>query len=218
MSGRGRLSSIELLGEDYDDIVMWAAGELRERTQLQIDILGEFNRRLEARAHEVGDAFEPVSKSAFGRYSMRLARIARRLQYTREISRVLTERLQPGDTDNVTIALADAIKSAVFEAIGEAGEGGSSLMDLKFAGDALKNAVTAEKYSTERRARLEAEIAAKAEEQTRKAAAALAEQAAEAVAKAANEAGLSADRIAQLRRDFLGIREKPATNSGSSAS
>ncbi|MBT9293316.1 DUF3486 family protein [Prosthecodimorpha staleyi] len=211
-TGRGRLSSIELLGEDYDDVVLWAAGELRARNQLQIDILGEFNKRLQARAEEIGDDdFEPVSKSAFNRYAMRLAGIARRLEHTREISRVLTDRLQPGDTDTVTIALAEAIKTAVFEAIGEAGDAGMGMMDLKFAGDALKSAVTAQKHSSERRARLEAE----AQRQAEAMAAQLAKRAADAVEKAATEAGLSAAAIAQLRRDFLGIRPaKPAESAG----
>lgn len=212
-AGRGRLSSIELLGEDYDDIVMWAAGELRERKQLQLDILGEFNKRLQARSEEIGDeAFEPISKSAFNRYAMRLAGIARRLEHTREISRVLTDRLQPGDTDTVTIALAEAIKTAVFEAIGEAGDGGTSMMDLKFAGDALKSAVAAQKHSSERRAKLEAE----AQRQADALAAQLAKRAADAVEKAAAEAGLSKAAIAQLRRDFLGVRDKPKPTAGES--
>lgn len=164
MSGRGRLSSIELLGEDYDDIVAWAAGELRERRQLQIDILDELNRRLQARAEEIGDGdFEPVSKSAFSRYSIRLAKIARRLEHTREISRVLTDRLRPGDTDTVTVALAEAIKTAVFETIGEAGEAGLGLEDLKFAGQALASAVQAQRSSADLRRKLEASIKAKVE-------------------------------------------------------
>jgi hypothetical protein len=209
MIGRGRLSSIELLGEDYEDIITWAAGELRERTQLQIDILEELNRRLAARAEEIGDDFTPISKGAFSRYSVRLAKIARRLEHTREISRVLTDRLEPGDTDNVTIALAEAIKSAVFEAIGEAGESGTPLMDLKFAGDALKSAVAAQKVSSDRRAKLEAEIKARAEEEAKKAAAALAQQVADAVDEAATEAGISADRAAEIRFKILGIRQRP---------
>lgn len=209
--GRGRLSSIELLGEDYDDILTWAAGELRDRSKLQTDILGELNRQLQARAEGIGDTdFKPISRSAFSRYSVRLAGIARRLEHTREISRVLTERLQPGDTDTVTIALAEAIKTTVFEAIGEAGDAGLGMMDLNFAASALKSAVAAQKTSAENRQKIEAEIARKADEATRAAAAALAERAANAVTAVATEAGLSADTIAQLRRDFLGIRPKPA--------
>lgn len=199
MSGRGRLSSIELLGEEYDDIVRWAATELRERSQLQIDILGEFNRRLEARAHEVGDDFEPVSKSAFNRYAMRLAGIARRLQYTREISQVLTDRLQPGDTDTVTIALAEAIKTAVFEGIGEAGEGGSSMMDLKFAGDALKSAVAAQKASAELRTKMEAAILAKVA------------KAAETAGTVAKARGMSVETVEAIKASILGIAPRTST-------
>jgi hypothetical protein len=199
MTGRGRLSSIELLGEDYDDIVAWAAGELRERRQLQTDILGEFNARLEARAFEVGDTFEPISKSAFGRYSLRLSGMARRLEHTREISKVLTERLQPGDTDRVTIALAEAIKSAVFEAIGESGEAGLGMMDLKFAGDALKSAVAAQKTSAELRGKIEAQLAAKVE------------KAVNTVAGEAEAAGRTIDKaevLRKIREDVYGIFDR----------
>lgn len=199
-TGRGRLSSIELLGEDYEDIVAWAAGELRDRKQLQIDILGEFNARLQARAEEIGDdAFEPVSKSAFSRYSVRLSSIARRLEHTREISRVLTDRLQPGDADRVTVALAEAIKTAVFEAIGEAGEGGVGFEDLKFAGDALKKAVDAQRASADMRQKLEKAIADKTA------------KAVESVAGAAEAAGQPIDKAAILRKireDVYGIFER----------
>jgi hypothetical protein len=201
-SGRGRLSSIELLGEDYDDIIAWAAGELRERRQLQVDILGEFNRRLAARAEEIGDdQFETVSKSAFGRYSMRQAQLIRRLDQTREISRVLADRLQAGETDNRTIVLAEMIKSAVFEALDDAGESGLAMKDLKAAGDALKAVAAAQKVSSDRRAKLEAAAA--------EAAARAAASVVEAVTAKAVEAGLSVEAVDQLKRDFLGVRLKP---------
>lgn len=204
MTGRGRLSSIELLGEDYDDIIAWAAGELRERTQLQQDILDELNKRLKVRAEEIGDDdFQPISRSAFSRYSVRLAGIARRMTETREISRVLTERLAPGDADTNTIAIAEFLKTVIFEALGNGGV--VSPLDLKLAADALKAVTAAQKVSSDRRAKLDRE----ADELAAKAAAKAKSEALEAAETVAREAGLSADRIAQLRRDFLGVRERP---------
>lgn len=198
MAGRGRLSSIEMLGEDYEDIVFWAGAELRKREHLQVDILEEFNKRLAARADEIGETFEPISKSAFGRYSLRLAGIARRLEHTREISKVLTDRLAPGETDQVTIALGELIKSAVFEAVGEAGDAGVPLMDLKFAGDALKSVVASQKASSELRAKQEAAIAARLE------------KAAETASSVAKAKGMSAETAEAIKASILGIAPKAA--------
>ncbi len=198
MAGRGRLSSIEMLGEDYEDIVFWAGSELRERKHLQIDILEEFNKRLAARADEIGETIEPVSKSAFSRYSLRLAGIARWLEHTREISKVLTDRLQPGETDQVTIALGELIKSAVFEAVGEAGDAGNTMMDLKFAGDALKSVVASQKASSELRAKQEAAIAARLE------------KAAETASTVAKAKGMSAETAEAIKASILGIAPKSA--------
>ncbi len=198
MTGRGRLSSIEMLGEDYEDIVFWAGHELRKREHLQIDILEEFNKRLAARADEIGETIEPISKSAFGRYSVRLAGIARRLEHTREISKVLTDRLQPGETDQVTIALGELIKSAVFEAVGEAGDAGNTMMDLKFAGDALKSVVASQKASSELRQKQEAAIAARLE------------KAAETASSVAKAKGMSAETAEAIKASILGIAPKAA--------
>jgi hypothetical protein len=154
--GRGWLSSIELLGEDYDDIVVWASAELRERKRRTQDILFDFNQKLTVRAREIGDAdFKPISNGAFGRYSMRLAGIARRYENTRVIAEALTTRMKPGDQDKLTIAAGEAIKMAVFEIIGESGEAGLSLKELKMAGDALRSSVGAMKISTDLKAKVE---------------------------------------------------------------
>lgn len=207
MSGRGQLSALERLGDDYDDLVMWAAGELKSRTQLQVDILAELNRRLRSRAEEIGDDLTrlaparagedwPISKSAFNRYSSRLAVTARRLEATREISRVLTERLQPGDTDATTVALAELLKTAVFEGLGEGEAVG--FMDLKFAGDALKSAVAAQKTSADLRDKLET-----AKRRAEVEAAARAEKALDTAVKTR---GLTAETAEKIKAEILGIR------------
>src|SRR5688572_17965119 len=119
-SGRGRLSSIELLPVEAEPVVAWAMQELRARKHTQVDILDEFNKRLRAVAVEIGTPIAPVSLSAFNRYAIRLASIARRLEETREIAGALTERLQPGDADDLTVMVAETIKTLVFELL-EAG-------------------------------------------------------------------------------------------------
>lgn len=211
--GRGRLSRIDLLGPDYDDIVMWAAGQLRQRDTQQNEICAEFNARLKVRAEEIGDAgFTPISPSSFNRYSVALAETSRRMERTRDIARVLVDKLEPADSDNTTIVIAELIKSAIEEQLKENGEAGTSLKDLKFAGDALRSANAAKKQSSERRAKLEEEARRQAEAMANQ----MARRTMDAVEKAAVEAGLSAAAVAQLRRDLLGIRPaKPAEGAGS---
>ena len=107
--GRGRLSSIDLLPPDADPIVAWAFQELKARERLQKDIHEEFNERLDA----VGAG--PISMSAFNRHSISIARIARRHEDVRQMTAALTERLEPGQTDDLTIMAAETIKTLVFE-------------------------------------------------------------------------------------------------------
>lgn len=159
--GRGRLSIIEQLPEDFDDIVLWAATELRERKQLQIDILAEFNKRLQARGDETGFEVPEISSSAFSRYSVRLAGLTRRIEETREITRVITDRLEPGQTDDLTIAVAETVKTLVFELLDNAGAGGLTPKAAMELATALKSAVAAQSMSADRRRRLEDELATK---------------------------------------------------------
>ena len=46
--GRGRLSKIDLMPEECDEIIAWAARELADRSRTQVDIYGEFVSKLEA--------------------------------------------------------------------------------------------------------------------------------------------------------------------------
>lgn len=161
MAGRGRLSIIEQLPEDFDDIVLWASTELRERKQLQIDILAEFNKRLKARSDEIGIDVPAISSSAFNRYSIRLARLSRRMEEAREITRVLTDRLEPGQTDDLTIAAAEMVKTLVLELLEAGGDGGINTKGAQELAAAIKNAAAAQAMSADRRRKLEEEMAAK---------------------------------------------------------
>src|SRR3990167_9509359 len=127
--GRGRLSSIELLPPDAELIVAWAMGELRDRKRHQVEILAEFNERLQALAKETGLVVPPISRTAFNRYTLRLASTARRLEETHEIASAITERLQPGESDDLTVMVAETLKTLIFEILeGAAGEGDSRVV------------------------------------------------------------------------------------------
>lgn len=185
--GRGRLSKIDMLPAEADEAVQWAAFELREQNLTQIQICSEFNEKLAMLG------IDPVSSSAFNRYSIRLADMLRRSSQTREIAAVLTDRMEPGQSDDITITLAEMIKTLISELLDKGGEAGFSPKQAMELAGALKSAVAAEKMSSDRRAKLEAMIEGKVDE---------------VIDKVSVEAGLSKQRIEQLKTEFLGVKPR----------
>lgn len=156
--GRGHLSSIDLLPDEAQPDIQWALQELKSRDRLQKDIHEEFNARLAERG------LGPISSSAFNRHSIKLAGIARRMEETREITSVLTEKLEPGDTDNLTIMVAETIKTLVFEMLTDGGEAGFNPKQAKEMAEALRAAASAQKVSADRRLKVEEELANKVQD------------------------------------------------------
>lgn len=182
--GRGRLNSIELLPEEAETDILWAMGALRDRDMPQIKILEEFNGRLADRG------IAPISSSAFNRHSMKLAAIARRIENTRDIAAVLTERLEPGQTDDLTIAVAEMIKTLVFEMLQASDGEKTTPKEAKEMAEAIRAAVGAQNVSTDRRRKIETDMAAKVEE---------------AVKKVGTEQGFSKETIAAISSQILGV-------------
>lgn len=185
--GRGRLSSIDLLPEEAEEDVIWALEQLRERKLPQVVILVHFNDRL------VAKGIEPVSKSAFSRFAVRKAVQFRELDEVRRITGELVRELGTDSPDDVTVAVAEMIKLAAFKLL----ERGGALepKDVMELSRALASAVNAQKGSAEYRQKLEREAQAKVA------------KALDRAEDMAREGGLSADRIAQLRREFLGVKQ-----------
>lgn len=185
--GRGRLSSIDQLPDEAQDDIVWACGELNQRQRTQADILFELNDRLAVKG------LGPISRSAFNRKSMHLARLTRRLDESRHIFSGLADQFTPEKVDHNNIVIGEVIKLLVFELAQSDG----SQIEPKGAMElarAFLASVQAQGLSAKRRAALEQEFATRTE------------KAIEAVSVAA---GLSADRAAQIRRDVLGLRDKP---------
>jgi len=180
--GRGRLSSIDLLPVEAEGDVIWAVEELRKRERLQKDILEEFNGRLADRG--IG----PVSPSAFNRFAVRKAKAFARLDEVRQISSALTDALGPDSADDLTITVAETIKTLVFEILESDGQiSTKGAMELSRA---LKHAVEAQSISSDRRSKVEADFA---------------RQAAKAVETAGKRKGLTADTRDAIKREILGI-------------
>jgi hypothetical protein len=190
-AGRGRLSAIDQLPDECSEIITWAAKELAQRDLTQLAIYAEFKQKLIALQGETGLGFDIPSFSSFNRYSLRLASMTRRLQQTREIAAAISERFDAGTSDELTLMAAEAIKTLVFEILDTRGEAGLDPKGAMQLAGALYRAAQAQGVSTSRRIKVEAEFEKKADA---------------AIDKVAGELGLTADRTAQLRREFLGVK------------
>jgi hypothetical protein len=177
-----------MLPEAAEEDIVWALEALRQRSLPQNLILDQFNARLASRG------IEPVSRSAFNRWSIRKTIQFRRLDELRTVTNDLVASLGTGDADDVTVAIAEILKASIYERV-EGGELKSKeILELSRS---LNSIVAAQKTSAGHRRELEERVNSQLE------------AAAEEVGKAEKqmrEAGLSADSIAQIRRDVLGLR------------
>jgi len=186
-TGRGRLSRLDMLPEEAQPDLVWLNGELREGKRPQNELRDVFNARL------AGLGIEPISVGSFSRYSVRKAMQFRELDEQMRISSELVDVLGVGGSDKMTIALAELIRVAGIKLL-EAEGGQLAAKDLMELAKANQAATGAQKQSAEYRRALEREFEQKMLDGADRA---------EVVAR---EAGVSAETIALLRREFLGVR------------
>lgn len=194
-AGRGRLSSIERLPPECDAAIAWAAAELAGREHTQTEIYAGFVERCEALRSEHGGAlaFDIPSFSSFNRYSVKLARLSRRLEQTREMVAVLAQRFDAGSSDDLTIMAAETMKALVLHMLSETADDGMEPKDAMMLASAFRQAVQAQAVSTERRRRLEAEFAGKVET---------------AVETVARSRGITAETAEAIKAQILGVGAK----------
>ena len=190
-SGRGRLSSFDLLPKEADHIVAWAAGELANREKTQTDIYAEFVTRCEAlmREHRGELEFRIPAFASFNRFSLRQARLSRRLDQTREIVAVLSQKHDAKASDDLTIMAAEMVKAVVLHMLGDAADGVEP-KELKALADGLRAAQAAQNMSADRRAKIEASVK---------------DRMAEAVETVAKARGLTGDTTEAIKREILGV-------------
>lgn len=192
-AGRGRLSAIELLPAAATPVIAWANEQLRDRKRTELDIYQEFCERLEEldREHRGELEISVPSHSAFNRYSIKLATLARRLDETREITGVLAEKFDAGASDDLTVIAAEAIKTLIFEVLTSAGESGVDPKGAMNLANALRAAAQAQGISTARRQKVEAEFAKNVEN---------------VVDTVVKTKGMSAEVAEAIKSQILGVR------------
>lgn len=190
--GRGRLSSFDLMPSEADGIIAWAAQELSDRDKTQTDIYSEFVSKCEAlmKEHRGELEFAIPAFSSFNRYSMRLARLTRRLDQTRAIVATLADKFDPADADNLTIMAAETVKSLVLTMLAEADEDGIDAKSVMQLAAAFKQAVQAQSISTDRRRRAEADFATRVDD---------------AVKSVAKAKGITAETAEAIKAQILGV-------------
>jgi hypothetical protein len=190
--GRGRLSSFDLLPTEAEGIVAWAAMELADREKTQTDIYAEFVAKCEAlMAEHRGELeFDIPAFSSFNRYSIRQARLSKRLTETREIVAVLAQKHDAKASDDLTIIAGEMIKSVVLHMLGD-GADGVAPKELKALADAFRAAQAAQNMSSDRRTKEDAKLAARVTE------------AVDTVAKAA---GMTKETAEKIKSEILGVQ------------
>lgn len=181
--GRGHLSSIDMLPDEAEAAIVWANEALRERKLPSAVILAEFNEKLA----DIG--LDPISKSAWGRYAVRKAIQFRRLDEIQRMGGELARTMDTKAPDEVTVAVAELLKVAIFEILEDGEVSAAGIMQMSRA---LQSVVSAQKTSAEYRERLEKEVQAR-----------LAEAAKEA-GEIGKKTGVSPEALAAINRALMG--------------
>lgn len=191
--GRGQLSSLERLPKEADVIIAWAASELADREKTQTEIYSEFVSRCEAlmKEHRGELEFQVPSFSSFNRYSIRQAKLSRRLDQTREIVKVLAAKHDAQASDDLAVIAGEMIKSVVLHMLGDAADG-IAPKQLKELADAFRSAQAAQNLSSNRKARETA---------------ALKDRLSEAVDTVAKAKGLTAATAEEIKAEILGVTQ-----------
>ena len=189
---RPRPSAIDQLPEECEAIVAWAAQELANTPRSQTEIYAEFRHKLIALQGELGLAFDIPHFSSFNRHALRLAKVTHRLQRSQMIADAVVARTDGEDADKLTQASTRLLKTIIFEMMENAADDGFVPKEAHQAAAALYRLSMAENVSTQRRQKLQAEIASQARE------------AVETVAKAK---GLSDDTAQEILSKILGVEK-----------
>ena len=124
MAERRRLNSLDLVPEHARDDIIWALGELNQRTRIQADILVELNERLAQKG------VDQISASAFSRANVRLRKRAMQISERRSMYAGLAEQLSPEEIGKNDIVLAEFLKTLIDELLDDGDLSPKNAMEL----------------------------------------------------------------------------------------
>jgi hypothetical protein len=178
----GRLSTIKQL----EPAVREQIASLRDRGVTIDQIL--------AKLHELGE--DHVSRSSLGRYIKEIEHVGERIRRSREIADALVRRLGEAPENRQAQLNIELMHTIIMDLVVGGEDGDAVTLDPEqamFIGRALKDLASARKTDSEFILKIRQEAA---------------KQASEAVDRVAKTRGLTADTVAVLKTEFLGIARK----------
>lgn len=129
-----------------------------------------------------------VSRSAVGRYKQRAESQMQKYREAQEVAKVWIGKLQADPEGDIGRLLAEMLRTVAFQSIGDMDS--ATPQDMMFLAKALKDLAGADK--------LTAELVFKVRQESVR-------DAADKAANVAKAKGLSADTVAELRKEILGV-------------
>lgn len=185
--GRGRLSSIDLLPDHAREAVAEALQLLAEKSMTQESIREALNAKLAG----LDPPVDPISSSAFNRYSMRFSAQAGKLAEAREAAAAMAEKMDDLPEGDIGLLANETIKTLINDIV----------MDGFLTGESPS--ISLLKEASLALGRLEQGRLANA--RTKKIAEGFVKKAADAVEEFAKERGLSADVVQAMRAKVMGV-------------
>jgi hypothetical protein len=154
-----------------------------------------------------------ISRSALGRYAQGYRKEIERMRRVQQASDMMIAEIgEAAANSKIGRAVAEMVKIVAFDHLaareGDEGKSEADPKDLMFIARAIKDAVGAGKIELEQELAIRKAALKEAADKL---------SAATKDAAAAGEKGLSAERVAQLRRDFLGVKPSPADKGAAAA-
>lgn len=158
---RPRPSLIDLLPEECEGVVSWAAQELANTARSQTDIYKEFCSRLEEIKDELRLNFQIPHYVSFTRHNLKLAKITKQMRQAQLMAEAVNDRTDGQDADALTQSVSRMLKTMMVEMMTNAMEKGFVPKEAAAVGMALERIAKAENISTARRQKLQEELASK---------------------------------------------------------
>lgn len=189
---RPRPSLIDLLPEECEGIVAWAAQELANTASSQKQIYEEFSQKLRDLREEADLDFQIPHYVSFTRHNVKLAKITKQMRQAQLMAEAVNDRTDGQDADALTQSVSRMLKTMMVEMMTNAMETGFVPKEAAAVGMALERIAKAENISTARRQKLQEELATKTKQ---------------AVQTVAKQKGLSAEATDEILSQILGVKK-----------